>query len=217
MGLGTFRGHCEGKSVFGLLGGVLTGWTLIASGDRTGAIVVREVASEKIVQTISVSRLYSDFNRLPDGSARVGEYELGGVRSLIFTPDGKTLIAGGMDQYDPTSAGIDGKMGLFGFEPTTGKPIFELTLSRGKGYLQAMLIHPSGALIAAGGGGVSGSGKGAFCVVDLANPRDAAIYEVEMTIRARSGFGQQAPHHRRLDENRRGWPSRDRDLGTADK
>ncbi len=156
----------------------------VACGDRIGDILVREVATGNILRTISAPRFYSDFNKLPDGSLRVGEYELGGVRSLIFTPDGKVLIAGGMDQYDPNSAGIDGKMGLFGFEAATGKSTFELTLPKGKGYLQSLMFHPVGLLIAAGGGGAQGSGKGTVCVVDLEKPQDAVIHEVEMTIRA---------------------------------
>lgn len=156
---------------------------LLASGDRVGTIVVREVTTGKTSRILEAPRFYSDFNKLPDGTARVGEYELGGARSLIFSPDGLTLFVGGMDQYDPNSAGIDGPMGLIGFDLASGQIKWEWNLGKRKGYLQALLFHPTGVLLAAGGGGAQGSGLGTICAFDLENPTSPVIQELEMTVR----------------------------------
>ena len=162
---------------------------LVATGDRTGTILVRDAGTGEVLHTLSAKKFYSDFNKLPDGTDREGEYELGGVRGLLFSPDGRTLIASGMDQYNPNSAGIDGKMGLVGFDLAGGQTSFETTLAKGLGYLQCLAWHPAGWLIAAGGGGAQGSGLGTFCAVELSlmpdgKPGEPVIHELQMTIRA---------------------------------
>jgi WD40 repeat protein len=158
---------------------------LVASGDRTGMLLVRDVTHGRVAQIINARKFYSDFNKLPDGTARDGEYELGGVRCLAFAADGASLLAGGMDQYNPNSAGIDGPMGLVGYDAATGAPRWELTLAQGKGYLQTALFHPAGWFIAAGGGGTAGaSGLGTLCLVDPARPAEPVLRDLQMTVRA---------------------------------
>jgi WD40 repeat protein len=157
---------------------------LVASGDRTGTVLVRETATGRVAQMINARKFYSDFNKLPDGISREGEYELGGVRTLAWSADGKTLLAGGMDQYNPTSAGIDGPMGVAAYDAATAAVRWELTLAQGKGYLQTALFHPAGWFIAAGGGGTAGaSGMGTLCLVDPARPAEPVLRELQMTVR----------------------------------
>jgi len=156
----------------------------LATGDRNGTIQIRDATTGQVEREIACPRFYSDFNKLPDGTTRVAEYELGGVRGLVYSPDGQTLIAGGMDQYDPNSAGIDGPMGLMGFDPHTGETRFTLTLTTGKGYLSCLAFHSSGWLVAAGGGGAQGTGLGTICLLDLARPAEPVTHRLEMTIRA---------------------------------
>ncbi len=157
--------------------------TLLASGDRTGTILVHDAATGTRVHTFAAGRFYSNFNKQPDGTTRVAEYELGGVRSLLFTADGTHLVAGGMDQYNPTSAGIDGPMGLLAFTLSDAKEAFAVTLDKGKGYIQNLQEHASGKLLAAGGGGAPGSGLGTLVAIDRARPDQPVIHEREMTIR----------------------------------
>lgn len=158
---------------------------LVASGDRTGLVLLRETATGQVVHSLSATRFYSDFRRKPDGSPNDGEYELGGVRMLTFSQDGQMLIAGGMADYDPNSAATDGNMGLVGFSVESGEQLFATVLSGEKGYLQTAAIHPSGMLIAAGGGGTAGdTGVGTICMLDLNEPEKPVAHSLEMTVRA---------------------------------
>ena len=159
----------------------------VATGDRTGQVLLREVASGKNVHTLSATRFYSDFRKGPDGKPSDGEYELGGVRLLVFSPDSQILIAGGMADYDPNSAATDGNMGLVGFATGDGQELFATVLSGNKGYLQAAVFHPSGRLIAAGGGGTAGNtGVGSICILDPSDPQAPVTESLEMTVRALS-------------------------------
>jgi hypothetical protein len=189
----------------------------LATGDRTGLVLVRDTATGRQIKTFSGRRFYSDFNKLPDGTPREAEYELGGVRCLAFSGNGGTLIAGGMDQYNPNSAGIDGPMGLVAFDtpfaalpgaapvqlPPAAPPgpaipthiRWEVTLAQGKGYLQSVLWHPAGWAIAAGGGGTAGNnGLGTLCLVDPTRPAEHVARELQVTVRglALSADGTQA-------------------------
>lgn len=156
----------------------------VATGDRGGTVLVRETSTGVVVRSLSAPRFYADFRVMPDGKPADGEYELGGVRMLAFAPDGRTLIVGGMADYDPNSAATDGKMGIVAFDVATGNELFATKLAKDQGYLQAACFHPSGLLAAAGGGGTAGdAGVGALCVFDLAKPDAPTVHSLEMTVR----------------------------------
>jgi WD40 repeat protein len=157
----------------------------LATGDRCGSIVVRAADSGTVVRRLHAPRFYGDFSRKPDGQPNDGEYELGGVRMLAFSPDGSLVVAGGMGDYNPNSAGTDGKMGLTGFDTATGEERFSVLLAKDQGYLQTAQFHASGLLVAAGGGGTGGdTGVGALCVLDPARPDAPTTHSLEMTVRS---------------------------------
>ena len=159
---------------------------LIATADRTGTTLVRELDGGRVIHELRTPNFYIDYRIMSDGTPNPdGEYELGGVRFVIFAPDSQLVIVGGMADYDYGSAGTDGKMGLVGFDVATGSERFACKLPKDKGYLQAAQFHPSGLMIAAGGGGTGGdTGLGAICVLDLAKPNEPVAHSCEMTIRA---------------------------------
>ncbi|MDA0657779.1 MAG: hypothetical protein O3C60_02975 [Planctomycetota bacterium] len=158
---------------------------LVATGDRTGTVLVREVATGKIIHTLDAKQFYNDYAIDAEGKPNGGEHELGGARLLIFSPDGKTLVVGGMADYEYNSAATDGRMGFIGFELEKGEAIFKTVLPKDKGYLQTAVFHPNGLLLAAGGGGTAGaSGVGTLCVLDLAKSDQPTAYPLEATIRA---------------------------------
>ena len=70
---------------------------LLATADRVGHLVIWDVSSGKQVATVEAPGLYTW-----DGKQRIRS--IGGVRGLAFSPDGKVLAAGGIDQV----ANVDG-------------------------------------------------------------------------------------------------------------
>jgi WD40 repeat protein len=126
----------------------------LATGDRAGTICCWDVAAGKMQSRATAAPFYSQaFSR----DKLASEYEWGGVRSLVFSRDGKTLIAGGMGPADQNSAGIDGPMRIEAFDAGTGKSIAAF-MGAPKGMLNTLYFHPDGEwLFAAGGGGQAGS------------------------------------------------------------
>jgi len=159
----------------------------VATSDRTGTTLVRDVDTGQVKHTLQTPNFFADYQKKNDGTANDGEYEIGGVRLVIFSPDSRSIIVGGMADYDWDSAALDGKMGLTAFDLETGTEKFSLKLPNDKGILQTAQFHRCGYLIAAGGGGTAGdTGKGALCVVDLEHPQDPVPHTCEMTIRSLS-------------------------------
>src|SRR5262249_50190655 len=86
----------------------------------------------------------------------------GGVKSLRFLPDGKSLVAGGMGPADQSSAGIDGPMRLEVFDLASGKSLAAFMNPAHKGMLATLSNHGE-TLFAGGGGGKAGdSGVGSL-------------------------------------------------------
>jgi WD40 repeat protein len=135
---------------------------LIATGDRAGTICFWETATGKLQNKAAASVFYS---QAINQKAQASEYEWGGVRSVVFAPDGRTLVAGGMGPADQNSAGTDGPMRMEAFDVASGKSQAAFLPTGSKGLVMSMFFHADGDwLIAGGGGGQNGIGFGGLCL-----------------------------------------------------
>lgn len=102
-------------------------------GDLRGQVRALEVSSGQIVRTLDASELYR-LDRIQ---------EVGGVRCLSFTPDGKRLLVAGCK---PTSGVfVQGSPMVLAFEPDTGKKWAEWKLGNDNdGYVFDIAWHPAG-------------------------------------------------------------------------
>jgi hypothetical protein len=134
----------------------------LATGDRSGTVCFWDADSGKLLHRAAASGFYSQaFSR----TSQASEYEWGGVRAVVFTPDGKVLAAGGMGPADQNSAGTDGPMRLEAFDAATGKSRTHFHPSGSKGLLMSLFAHADGRwLVGGGGGGQNGVGFGNLCL-----------------------------------------------------
>jgi WD40 repeat protein len=151
----------------------------LASGDFMGKIKLWDVATRKATRELDGSQ-FSQLQRLQD---------VGGVRVLKFTADGKTLIAGGLQptnggtvQGYPTVALYD----LAADAKSAGKPTKTFKLGETKdGFVEAIVVHPAGQLMI-GISGIVGNGKLLFLrtnedkpyaeTTKLANVHDVSLH-----------------------------------------
>ena len=154
---------------------------LVVTGCRAGYVVIRELLTLKVVRRVDATSFYSI-------STSNSQYEWGGVRMLTFTPDGATLVAGGMGPSNQNSAGLQGQMRLQGIDLATGESKFEVLLPKqktnGEGLVNVAVFHPDGHLVVGGGGGTQSVGDGALYAVDLSTPDYPVSHYTPVVIRA---------------------------------
>ena len=110
---------------------------LLATADQEGRIVVWETASGKQAAVCMAPGFYEW-----DRSAEAGNgHSFGGVRSLAFTPDGKALAAGGIDNHD--AAIVSGTAMVQVFDWQTGQKTHEFKAG-GSGIVENLRFHPRG-------------------------------------------------------------------------
>ena len=121
----------------------------LATGDKTGKVVVWNVADGKQLGTLDASGVYTW-----DPTQR--RHSIGGIRSLVFSPDGKRIAVGGMGKVGnidhPDSPGR-----LEVFEWPSGKKLFDLqTESKLKGMIEQLAFNADGSWLVGAGGGYAG-------------------------------------------------------------
>ena len=123
---------------------------LLATADQEGRMVIWETAAGKLAAVCEATAFYEW-----DRSAEAGNgHSFGGVRSVAFSPDGKLLAAGGIDNHD--AAIISGTAMVQVFDWQTGQKTHEFKAG-GNGVVEELRFHPRGEwLMGALGAGAAG-------------------------------------------------------------
>jgi WD40 repeat protein len=121
----------------------------LATADKPGHIVVWDVKTGKQIKTCESPGMYTW-----DPSQR--RHSIGGVRSLRFSNDGKTLAAGGIGKIGNIDhLGAKARIEIFDWEKGESLKILEAG-DKFKGLVEHLLWHPEGKWLLAGGGDHNG-------------------------------------------------------------
>ena len=120
----------------------------LATGDRTGRVLVRDASSGQIAATIETPIMYTW-----DPKAR--RHSIGGVRSLAFSNDSNLLAVGGMGKVGNIDH-LEGVSRIEVFAWQSGERRFEIEDSKHKGLVESLQFGPGDACLVAAGGDNSG-------------------------------------------------------------
>jgi len=120
----------------------------LATGDRTGRVLVRDATNGQLAATIETPFMYTW-----DPTAR--RHSIGGIRSLAFSNDSSQLAVGGMGKVGNIDH-LEGVSRIEVFNWQTGTRRFEIEDSKHKGLVEALQFGPEDAYLVAAGGDNSG-------------------------------------------------------------
>src|SRR5262245_54615615 len=120
----------------------------LATGDKTGHIVVWETATGRPVTTLETPVMYTW-----DPVQRV--HSIGGIRSLAFSADGTLLAVGGMGKVGNIDH-LEGKTRVEVFDWRKGQRRNEFTGDKFKGVVEGLEFHTRGEWLLADGGAQEG-------------------------------------------------------------
>jgi WD40 repeat protein len=151
--LRTFEGHAtrtpQGHVTALYVVAVSPDGKLLASGDRIGEVRVWDVESGSLVQSFQVPVLYTY-----DPVQR--KRSIGGIRSLVFSPDGTRLAAGGIGQINNVD-GLSGPATVELWDWQAPKRLWSGGADGHQAIINDLAFHPSEPwLIGAGGGSDNG-------------------------------------------------------------
>lgn len=120
----------------------------LATGDRTGRILVRDLASGAIAATLETPVMYTW-----DPKAR--RHSIGGVRSVCFSNDSSLLAVGGMGKVGNIDH-LDGASRIEVFRWQDQERLFEIEDTTYKGLVEVMAFGPQDKWLMAAGGNHTG-------------------------------------------------------------
>jgi len=120
----------------------------LATGDRTGRVLVRDAATGQIAATIETPVMYTW-----DPTAR--RHSIGGIRSLAFSNDSTQLAVGGMGKVGNIDH-LEGVSRIEVFTWQTGERRFEIEDTKHKGLVESLQFGPGDAFLVSAGGDNSG-------------------------------------------------------------
>lgn len=120
----------------------------LATGDRTGRVLVRNSQTGEIVATLETPVMYTW-----DPKAR--RHSIGGVRSLAFSNDSKQLAIGGMGKVGNIDH-LEGVSRIEVFRWPTAERRFEIEDSKHKGLVEALQFSTTDDFLVAAGGDNNG-------------------------------------------------------------
>ena len=117
---------------------------LLASADKQGYILVRNIESGETLATLHAPIMYT-------WDPRARRHSIGGIRSLAFSADGSQIAAGGIG----TIGNIDhlgGNARVEVFDWKSAERLHELEDSKYKGLVERLEFHPNGKTLLTAGG-----------------------------------------------------------------
>jgi WD40 repeat protein len=120
----------------------------LATGDRTGRVLVRDVSNGQIAATLETPVMYTW-----DPTAR--RHSIGGIRSLAFSADSTQLAVGGMGKVGNIDH-LEGVARIEVFNWQTKERRLEIEDNKHKGLVEALQFGPGDAWLASAGGDNSG-------------------------------------------------------------
>jgi WD40 repeat protein len=117
---------------------------LLATADKIGKIVVWEIETGEALATMMAEKMYTW-----DPRQRV--HSIGGIRSLAFSPDGKSIAAGGIGQIGNIDH-LDALARVDIFDWADGKQTTEFPGDTYKGLVEQLRYSPDGSWLMATGG-----------------------------------------------------------------
>ena len=121
---------------------------LLATGDKTAKVKVWEVATGKELSQVEAPIMYTW-----DPVQRL--HSIGGVRSLAFTPDGKTLAVGGTGKIGNIDH-LEANARIELFDWAANKRLTEYVADKSKGLVNRLQFAPDGSWLLAAGGANEG-------------------------------------------------------------
>jgi WD40 repeat protein len=145
----------------------------LATADKTGRICIWDVASGNKLTQLAADGFYTW-----DPKQRI--HSIGGTRALAFSPDGKTLVAGGIGKIENIDH-LDGPSRVEVFDLEAGKSthVFE---GDAKGLVEHLVFHPEGKWLAA----LGGDNGGLIQFYDLAEKKVTKSDKAPMHVHAAS-------------------------------
>ncbi|MCX7386465.1 MAG: hypothetical protein DWI22_03795 [Planctomycetota bacterium] len=116
----------------------------LATGDRTGRVLVRDASNGQVAATIQTPVMYTW-----DPTAR--RHSIGGIRSLAFSNDSSQLAVGGMGKVGNIDH-LEGASRIEVFDWQTGTRRLEIEDSKHKGLVESLQFGPQDAYLVAAGG-----------------------------------------------------------------
>jgi WD40 repeat protein len=120
----------------------------LATGDKTGIVLVRDLATGEIAARIETPVMYTW-----DPKAR--RHSIGGIRSLAFSNDSAMLAVGGMGKVGNIDH-LEGSSRVEVFRWQDNVRLHEIEDNKMKGLVEALRFAPGDAWLAAAGGDNSG-------------------------------------------------------------
>lgn len=115
----------------------------LVSGDLKGIVKVWDLTTGKVTRELDAKVLHKYDKKF--------RADIGGVRSLAFSPDGKLLACAGITDVTNAFAGV-GKPVVVLFDWQTGKPKLLRPKQNFRGAAWGVFLHPEGFVAAVGGG-----------------------------------------------------------------
>lgn len=121
---------------------------MLATGDRTGKVIVRNASSGEITATLETPVMYTW-----DPKAR--RHSIGGIRSLAFSNGSNLLAVGGMGKVGNIDH-LDGASRIEIFDWKSGERKLEIEDTKYKGLVEQIQFGPGDSWLAAAGGANDG-------------------------------------------------------------